>query len=106
MPEFGFVIALVVVVTVITGEQGTACSGDSGFETVGLSDDEVGGDAAIRPAANGELRRVGDALLDGVIDHGYIVLKILVAPIRPDGLGVFLAVARRAARVRKQDNVA
>src|SRR5713226_7234498 len=106
MAEFHFVVPLVFVVTVEAGEEGASCAGDSGLKPSGLSNDEVRGDAAVGPAADGELVRVGDALSDGLVDHGHIVLKVLVAPISPDGLGVVLAVAGGAARVREEHGVA
>ena len=77
-----------------TAKQGASCAGNGSFETVGLRDDEVRGNAAVRPAANGELSRVGDSLLDGVIDHGHVVLKIPVAPVGPDGFGEVLTISR------------
>ena len=80
--------------TIKTAEEAASCAGDGSFETVGLRDDEVRGYATVGPAANGELLRVGDALLYGVIDHGYVVLKIQVAPVGPDRLREVLAMAR------------
>src|SRR6266436_1251544 len=106
MAEFHLVVPLVFVVAVEAGEEGASCAGDSGFEAGSLGDDEVRGNAAVGPAADGELVRVGDALSDGVVHHSHIVLKVLVAPISPDGLGVVLAVAGGAARVREEHGVA
>lgn len=59
-------------------EFGSASAGDCCFEARGLRDDEVGGNAAIGPAADTEMVGIGDALRDGVIDHGHVVLKVLV----------------------------
>src|SRR6266403_1259117 len=106
MAKLSFIISLVVVVAVATYEKGAAGAGDGGFEAVGLGDDKVRGDAAVGPASHAELARVGNALLDGVIHHGHVVLKVLVAPIGIDGFGVFFAVARGSARIGKEDGVA
>jgi len=63
------------------------------FEAIGLRDDEVRGDAAVGPTAYTEFFRIGNALREGVIHHGHVVLEILVAPIRKNGFTEFLAVA-------------
>src|SRR6267378_5609475 len=94
------------VVAVAADEKGATGSRDGGFEAIGLDNDEVRGDATVGPSADAELVRVGDALLDGVIHHGHVVLKVLVAPIGVDGFGVFFAVARGSARIWKEDGVA
>src|SRR5467141_3684442 len=94
------------VVAVAADEKGATGSRNGSFEAIGLDNDEVRGDATVGPSADAELIRVGDALLDGVIHHGHVVLKVLVAPIGVDGFGVFLAVAGGAAGVRKEDGVA
>src|SRR4029077_10085988 len=94
------------VMAVHAGEEGAACAGDGGFEASGLRDDEVGGDAAVGPAADGELIWVGNALLDRIVNHGYVVLIVLVAPIGPNGFGVVLPAAGGAAGIREEDGVA
>ena len=87
-------------------EFGGARAGNGGFEAGGLRDDEVGGDASVGPAADAELVGVGDSLLNGVIDHGHVVLEVLVAPIGEDGFAEVLAVTGGTARIGKEDGVA
>src|ERR1700687_3962771 len=100
--EFGDVVEHVLVVSPEAGKFRAARAGDGGLEAVGLADDEIGGDAAVGPAAATEPVRVGETLRDGVIDDAHIVLKILVAPIREDGLCVIQAVAGGAPRVGEE----
>src|SRR5271165_6716437 len=57
--QFSDVIPHVLVVTPQAGEFGRTGAGNSGLEAVGLADDEVGGDSAVRPAAHSKLVRVG-----------------------------------------------
>src|SRR6266446_10919915 len=52
-PEF-----LIVVVAVVGNVENFACAGNRGLEPIGLRDDEVGGDAAVGPAAYAEFVRV------------------------------------------------
>src|SRR5713226_2808994 len=104
--ELSLIVLLILVVAVHAGEQSRSSARGGGFEPRGLGDDEISGDASIRPAADAELIRVSDALRDGVIRDGHVVLKILVAPIGEDGLAEFLAVAGGAARIGEEDNVA
>ena len=84
------------------GEFGGAGPGDGGFEAGGLRDDEVGGDAAVGPAADAKFAGIGDSLLDGVVNHGHVVLEVFVAPLGEDGFGVVLAVAGGAAGVAER----
>src|SRR5690348_742131 len=105
MPKFGLIVALVLVVTIHARKECSSRSRDRRFKAIGLCNYEVGGDAAVGPAADGKLCRIRNALLDGVIHHSHVVLKILVAPVSPNGLGVLLAIARRAARVGKKNHV-
>src|SRR5713101_4442999 len=79
--ELSLIVLLILVVAVHAGEQSRSSARGGGFEPRGLGDDEISGDASIRPAADAELIRVSDALRDGVIRDGHVVLKILVAPI-------------------------
>src|SRR5712671_4187656 len=104
--QLGFVVALILVVAVEAGVESFAGARDGGFEARGLPDDEVGGDASVGPAANAQLVGIGDALRDGVVDHGHIVLVVLIAPIRENRFGVAFASTGRTARVGKQDGVA
>src|ERR1700722_4341285 len=101
----GFVVFLILVVAVEAQKFRRAGAGDGGFEARGLRNDEVGGDAAVGPAAYAEFVGVGDALLDGVIDHGHVVLEIFVAPVDEDGFAVVLAITRRAAWIGEEDGV-
>src|SRR5260370_13760357 len=103
--QFGFVVLLVFVVAVEAGKEGASCAGDGGFEARSLRDDEVRGDATVRPSSDAQFVRVGDALSDGVVHHGHVVLKVLVAPVRENGFSVVLAVAGGAARVWEEDGV-
>src|SRR5882762_6182609 len=64
--EFGEVVFLVLIVAESAGDQGYARTGDGGLEARGLGDDEVGGHAAVGPAADAEPFRIGDALGDSV----------------------------------------
>src|SRR5580692_4408207 len=89
-----------------TGEFGGAGAGNGGFETGGLRDDEIGGDAAVGPATYAEFVGVREALVDGVVHHGHVVLEVFVAPVGVDGFRVVLAVAGRTARVGKEDGIA
>src|SRR5215471_1438873 len=66
--------------SVEAGQERDARPGNGGFEARGLGNDEVRGDASIRPAAHTELARIGDALRNGIICHGHVVLIVLVAP--------------------------
>ncbi len=79
--------------------------GDGGFEARCLRNDEICGDAAVGLATDTELVRVRDALSNGVIDDGHVVLIVLVAPIREDGLAEVLAVARGASGIWIKDHV-
>src|SRR5580698_2729988 len=88
------------------GEFGGTGAGDGGFEAGGLRDDEVGGDATVRPAPYTEFVGISKALLDGVVDHGHVVLEVFVAPVSVDGFAEVLAVAGGTAGVRKEDGVA
>src|SRR5213080_1278228 len=106
MAEFDIVIALVVVVTVEAGDKGNARAGDGGFEALGLSNNEIRRDAAIGPPTHAEPVGVGNALGNGVVHHCHVVLIIPVAPVGIDCGAEFLAVARRAARIREQNRVA
>ena len=45
-------------------------------------------------------------MLDGVIHHGHVVLKVLIAPIGVDGFSEFFTVAGGAAGVGKENRVA
>src|SRR6267378_7263373 len=94
------------VVAVVCDVENFAGAGDGGLEAIGLRDDEVRGDAAVGPTAYTEFFRIGNALREGVIHHGHVVLKVLVAPIGVDRFGVLFAVARGAARAGKKDGVA
>jgi len=85
------------VVPVHAGVVGFASAGDSGFEAVGLRNDEVGGDPAVGPAADGELVWISDTLRDSVVDDGHVVLIVLVAPIGVDGFGEIFSVSRGPA---------
>src|SRR2546429_9737134 len=75
--EFGFIIALVLVVAIKAREEGAACARNGGFEAVGLRNDEIGRDTAIGPATDGKFCRVRNSLLDGVVPHGHVVLEVL-----------------------------
>src|SRR5260370_14466077 len=94
------------VVAVEGGVQGRGGAGDGGLEARGLRDDKVGRDAPIGPAADAELVGFGEALRDGVVAHGHVVLVVLVAPIGPNRFGVAFAVPGGAAGVWEQDGVA
>src|SRR5215470_3056057 len=67
--KFHVVVLLILVVAVKTREFGCARSGDGCLEAIGLSDNEVGRDSSVRPAAYAELIRVGNALRDGIVRH-------------------------------------
>ncbi len=104
--QFDRVIALILIVAPHAGIIGGARTRDGGFEAGSLGNDEIGGDAAVGPTANAEFVRIGDALSNGVIDERHVVLKVLIAPIRPDGFAVVLTVAGGAARVWKEHDIA
>src|SRR5262249_20117944 len=72
----------------------------------GLADDEVGGDAAVGPAAYAEFFGVGNSLLDGVVHHSDVVLVVLVAPVGPDGFAEVLTVAGGTAGIGEKHGVA
>src|SRR6266478_344414 len=91
---------------IAAGHQGDARAGDGGFEARGLGNDEVGGHAAVGPAADAELVGIGDALGYGVIDHGHVVLVVLISPIGKNGFAEFLAIAGRAARIGQKNRIA
>ena len=104
-PQLVLPLVLVVVVTVIGGEQHFTRSGDRAREAIGLGDHVIGEDPAVGPAAHAQPLGVGEPVRDRVIDGGHDVIEILVAPIRPDRLAVVLTVAGGPARVGKDDRV-
>src|SRR5260370_29127258 len=97
---------MVLVVAVEGGVRGLGGAGAGGSDARGLREERVGRDAPIGPAADAELVGFGDALRDGVVDHGHVVLVVLVAPIRPNRFGVAFAVPGGAAGAWEQDGVA
>ena len=105
-PQLGLPLTLVVVVAVVGDVEHFARSGDGALEAVGLGDDVVGEDAAVRPAAHAQAVGVGPALFDGVVDARHHVLEVGVAPVRPQRRREVLSVTRRAARVGAHDHVA
>src|SRR5207244_9834058 len=72
----------------------------TGVQTCALP---ICGHAAVGPAADAELFRIGDALGDSVINHGHVVLEVLVTPVAKNGFAEFLAVTGRAARIGEKD---
>src|SRR5438067_5273868 len=106
MAQLDFVIALIVIVAVETGNQRHSSAGNGGLEALRLRNDEVGRNASVRPAANTEPVRIGNALRNRIIHHGHVILIILVAPIRVNRSTELLPIAGRPARIRKQNRVA
>src|SRR5260370_19303188 len=94
------------VVAVVGDVENFAGAGDRRLEASGLRDDEICGDAAVGPSANTEFIGIGDALREGVVHHGHIVLVVLVSPIGKNGFAEFLAVAGRAARIGQKYGIA
>src|SRR5450755_4946401 len=96
--KLGDVVAGVLVVAPHAGELRGSCARDSSLEALGLADNKIRRDPAVRPASHAKFVWVGDSLCDGVIDERHVVLEILVAPIGKDGFAIVLTVTRRAAR--------
>src|SRR6185369_13215194 len=77
-----------------------------GLEALVLRDQCVGEDAAVAPSSDAELRGVGEAGGDYVIDGGLQVDDFEVAPVRGDRGLILLAAAGAAAIVHVHDDVA
>src|SRR5690242_18681705 len=92
--------------TVEAGNERDARAGNGSFESFGLRDDEIRRDSAVRPAANTQLVGIRNALRNGIVHHGHVILIILVAPIGVNRSAELLAVAGGPARIRKQNGVA
>src|SRR5260370_7628549 len=97
---------MILIVAEAAGDQRDARTGDRALKTGGLRDDEVGGHASVGPAADAEFFRISNALGDGVIDHGHVVLEVFLTPIAKNGFPEFLAVPASAGRVGEEDGVA
>src|SRR5438067_2424278 len=106
MAELDVVIALVVVVAIEAGDKRNTRARDGRLETLGLGNDEIGGDAAVGPAANTKFVRIGNAFRNRVIHHRYVIVIILVAPVGVNRGAEFLAIARRTTRIGKQNGIA
>ena len=91
--KLGEVVLLILIVAVEAGELRRARSRDGSLEAIGLTDDEIRRDAAVRPSSDAEFVRIGNSLCNGVVHHGHVVLVVPVAPIGPDGFAVVLPVA-------------
>ena len=79
--------------------------GHAGTEALGLRDDVVRENPAIRPTADAESIGIGYTARDGVVHARHHVLEVLVAPVCPDGLRKLLAVSRRTAGIDRHHGV-
>ena len=76
------------------------------LKRVSLGDHVVGQDAAVAPAADAELVRIGDAHLDDLIDHRLEIVDFVVAPVGPDRSRELRAAPGAAAVVDREHRVA
>lgn len=80
--------------------------GNRGAKTVGLAHDPCREDAAAAAARDEEVGRVNEATRDDVIHRGHQVVVVLARVVVVDEIAELLAVARAAARIGIDDDVA
>src|SRR5580692_5278706 len=80
-------------------------SRDCRFEVVRLRDGPLRHITAVRPTANAQLRDVGDAAVDEILDAPHHVLEVGGAPIAAIHLDEFLAVTDRTANIGIENGI-